>query len=302
MNKLHEWKQHRGYIVQTCGEFELIDCQTCRFKHVVPIPDIDELEHVYRNEYYAKDKPLYIEGVTRDLDWWQGAYSDRYLEFSKYLQPGRRRILDVGSGPGFFLQYGLQQGWQVLGIEPSQQAIDHSRQLGVPVMEGFLDDDMARRLGKFDAIHMNNVLEHLPDPIDMLKRCHGLLDPGGILCVVAPNDFNPFQTALQKACNFDTWWVAPPHHINYFDFDSLERLLTKCQFEILARETTFPIDMFLLMGDNYIADDSLGRACHVKRMTFEKNLRKAGMNHVKRKMYQALACHGLGREIVLFAR
>ena len=56
------------------------------------------------------------------------------------------------------------------------------------------------------------------------------------------------------------------------------------------------------MGDNYVGDDELGRACHVKRMTFEKNLAAAGLNDIKRKLYRALAAEGLGREIVLVGR
>ena len=120
--------------------------------------------------------------------------------------------------------------------------------------------------------------------------------------MVVPNDYSPFQDALRTACDLPPWWVAPPHHVNYFDFDSLAGLVARCGFEVLRRDATFPIDMFLLMGDNYLGNDELGRACHARRMRFETNLDKAGKGEVKRRLYGALAELGLGREVQILAR
>ena len=296
------WQQHQGPVVDTREGFEVIECRICGFRHIVPLPTAEELEQVYRNDYYRTEKPLYLEGTRRDLDWWRLVFSDRYEEFENLLPEGRRRLLDVGSGPGFFLQYGQEQGWHVRGIEPSRQAADHSREMGLEIVEGFLDKTTAPMLGHFDVVHMNNVLEHIPDPREMIDLCSHLLDPQGLLCIVVPNDYSPFQQALTAACGFSPWWVVPPHHLNYFNFESLENLLENRGFDIVARETTFPIDLFLLMGDNYVGDETLGRACHVKRMTFERNLSAAGLNPLKRQLYKAFSEQGLGREIVLIGR
>ena len=136
----------------------------------------------------------------------------------------------------------------------------------------------------------------------MVSISHDLLNPGGLLCVVVPNDYNPFQHALRTACGYEPWWLAPPHHINYFNFESLSRLLINNGFEIILREATFPIDMFLLMGDNYIGNDALGRQCHGKRKEFERNLSKAGMSEIKRELYKKFAEIGIGREVQVFGR
>jgi hypothetical protein len=96
--------------------------------------------------------------------------------------------------------------------------------------------------------------------------------------------------------------VGPPHHLNYFDFSSLSRLVESVGFEVVLTEATFPIDMFLLMGDNYVDNELLGRQCHQKRKTLEQNLAKAGMTDLKRRWYQALASLGLGREVQIFAQ
>ncbi len=296
-----QWKGHGGQVLDSVRGFDVIECGPCGFKHIVPIPTPEELDAVYSQQYYSIEKPLYLERQREDLDWWNMVYSERYDTFEELLPLRRRRILDVGCGPGFFLLHGRERGWQTLGIEPSTQAVAHGRELGLEIIQDFLTDRTAQGLGSFDVVHMSEVLEHIPDPRAMLRTAGGLLAPGGLVCVVVPNDYNPFQHVLRAACGYRPWWVAPPHHINFFDFDSLSRLLSSCGFGVVLREATFPIDMFLLMGDNYVGDDGLGRQCHAKRKLFEQNLARAGLSSTKRRLYRSLAEAGLGREVVVMA-
>jgi SAM-dependent methyltransferase len=299
---IKEWNGHVGPVIDAKNGFDIIDCEICGYKHATPVPTEQQLEAIYRNEYYTDEKPLYIEHFKQDLDWWNIAYSDRYDTFEKMLGAGRRRLLDIGSGPGYFLLHGQQRGWDVTGIEPSRRAAEHARSLGVEVIEEFLDEALADRLGQFDVVHMSEVLEHIPDPQALLRIAHRLLKPGGVLCVVVPNDYSPFQRALRKTSDIDPWWVAPPHHLNYFDFDSIEQLLRKTDFTDTMCEATFPIDLFLLMGDNYVGENAMGRLCHAKRKTLERTLHGAGMNELKRRLFRSFADLGIGREICIYGR
>lgn len=302
MKEMKEWELHRGFLLDSAKGFDVIDCEQCGFKHIIPIPTSNVLESVYRQEYYSTEKPLYLARYREDLEWWNLVYGDRYDVFEKHLPGHRRRILDIGSGPGYFLLHGKERGWDTLGIEPSKQAAAHSKALGLEIIEDFLDEACTDQLGKFDVVHMSEVLEHIPDPIRMLEMAGKLLNDDGFLCVVVPNDYNPFQDALRKECGYEPWWLAPPHHVNYFDFDSLSLLLRKTGFEEFLKEATFPIDMFLLMGYNYVGDDEAGRFCHNKRKTFEINLTRAGQKTAKRELYKAFAEQGIGREVVFYAR
>jgi SAM-dependent methyltransferase len=209
----------------------------------------------------------------------------------------------VGSGPGFFLAHGAARGWSVRGIEPSAQAVSHSRALGLEVTQAFLNESTAPALGTFDVAHMNEVLEHVPDPRALVGVVGALLDPGGLVAVMVPNDYSPIQAALRGACGFAPWWVAPPHHVNYFDVGSIQRLLAE-RFEVVSVETSFPIDMFLLMGEseNYIGNDAVGRACHARRKAFELALARAGQSGLKHEMYRRLAELGVGRDVYIVAR
>jgi SAM-dependent methyltransferase len=300
MTERRAWEGHAGAALDTVDRFTVIDCEECRFKHIVPIPTPSELERLYGHQFYTTEKPLYISQQREDLEWWNLVYAERYALFERLLGGDRARLLDVGSGPGFFLLNGQDRGWRVRGLEPSPVAAAHARSLGVPVTEGFLTDDAAT-LGRYDVVHLNEVLEHIPDPRAVLRQVNALLDPGGLIAVMVPNDYSPFQAALRDVCGFKAWWVGPPQHVNYFDVRSIQRLLEE-RFEIVSVETTFPIDLFLLMGDNYIGNDELGRACHARRKTFELNLARAGKSALKQEMYRALAQLGLGRDVFVVAR
>lgn len=296
-------RTHTGALVQAAGEFQVIACEGCGYKHVLPLPTPEQLRDIYSHEYYTQEKPAYIEHYLEDKPWWDLVYRERYERLEQWLGPQRRRLLDVGSGPGLFLLNGRERGWQVRGIEPSTRAAQHSRDtLGLDVREGFLDEHSVGTLGRYDALNLGEVLEHLPDPAGMLGLAHRLLDDDGVLCLVVPNDFNPFQRILQQHLGFKPWWVAPPHHLNYFDHDSLAALVRRCGFEVLQVESTFPIDLFLLMGHNYIGNDALGRQAHGQRKHFETALLESGAGELKTRLYRAFADCGLGREVVLYAR
>ncbi len=56
--KIKGWQEHRGIILDSVNGFDVIECEKCLFKHIIPIPQPDELVTTYRNEYYSIEKPL----------------------------------------------------------------------------------------------------------------------------------------------------------------------------------------------------------------------------------------------------
>lgn len=298
-----KWNEHQGKCVAQSNGFDIIDCECCGFKHMIPLVSADELKETYEHDYYSEEKPLYMERHREDKEWWKIVYDERYEWLENNLASKQRKLLDIGSGPGFFLMRGKERGWTVKGIEPSRQAWQHSvKELGLDVINDFFSEKNADSLGRFEAINMSEVLEHIPEPSGLLSLVHGRLDDKGLLCITVPNDFNPFQIALRDHLGFNDWWVAPPHHINYFDSESLSSLIEKTGFKVLHKEATFPIDMFLLMGVNYIGDDKVGRECHAKRKRFEEALAKSDLGDLKKELYKSMIDLSIGREITLFAQ
>ena len=297
----YDGSSHGGELVTRSQGHDIIACEVCGFRHVVPLPDPAELERAYRDAYYAEEKPNFLAHAAEDAEWAALSYRDRLESFEALLPPYRRRLLDIGCGPGFFLKTAKERGWITKGVEPSRQAAAHARGLGIDILEDFFNRRTAAQLGRYDVIHLNNVLEHVPNPLEVIRLARDMLARRGVLCLNVPNDFSAFQTGAQTALSLPEWWVAPPHHLNYFDFESLGRLVSRAGFYVAERSTSFPMELFLLMGLNYTADPALGRACHDQRKRFDMALETSGFRETRRAFYRALAAAGIGREAVVIA-
>jgi SAM-dependent methyltransferase len=155
---------------------------------------------------------------------------------------------------------------------------------------------------RFDVVLLMNVLEHLSDPVQVINDIRQtVLRDGGLLIVEVPNEFNAFQVAGQELHGLTQWWVAPPAHLNYFSASTLSNLLNASGFDVSHVAASFPLEMFLLMGDKYVGDRELGRHCHERRMAFEMNLRRLGRSDVLETFYKALASVDLGRQVIAYA-
>lgn len=299
---------HEGTEVGVYNEKQLINCNACGFIHVNPLPSQEELKAVYDSQFYANDKPDYLSKAEAEWEYHRDCvYAPRFEQFETLLGPSSnpRKILDVGCSGGFFLRAGKERGWETLGLEPSIQASQYCQEVsGINVLNTYFQDlDEATYAEAFDVIHLRFVIEHLPNPIEQCQKAYKLLKPGGLLCVEVPNDFNALQTLVQETQGAPSYWVAIPHHLNYFSFESLGDLYTKTGFEVVAKDTSFPMEFFLLFGDNYVGNDPLGRQCHAKRISFEQTLSQRPDTHqFMNRFYAFLAQEGLGRSVVLFGR
>ncbi|WP_320172172.1 class I SAM-dependent methyltransferase [Maridesulfovibrio sp.] len=295
------WTEHSGQVLHSQNGFDVIDCECCGFKHIIPLPDEEELREIYKHEYHVKDKPLMLQHQLEDREWLE-ATNDARLEKLERLLGRTGRILDIGSGNGFFMQQAEKRGWQAKGVEPSDKAAEYASSQGLDVECAVFDRECARKIGTFDVVHLGDVMEHLPDPAGMLDLCYSVLSSGGFIAAGVPNEYTPVQKILHEDMKVRPWWVAPPHHLNYFDRKSLEGLFSRKGFVPVYSEVSFPMELFLLMGRNYLDDPELGRECHAMRKELELNLTKSGNRELLDKLYGCFAEAGLGRTVLVVAR
>jgi len=295
---------HEGPLLYAAvGDISVIDCQGCHFAHIVPLPDPAALRRYYSASYYVDAKPNYLSEAERDAGWWQLVYAERYTELAHWVTSGGRQILDVGSGPGYFLAEGRRRGWEGIGLEPSEVARTYSqKRLGLTVFDSEFDEAAAEQWHDFDAVNMGEVLEHVPDPADMLGRAYRVLKPGGVVCVIVPNDFNAIQHALVAAGQQDAWWVVPSQHLNYFCAGTLHQLMRRCGFSVADVTCTFPLELFLVAGQNYVGHPEVGAEVHAWRKRLEMGLELLGLGELKREAYRTLARRGMGRDIVMYGK
>jgi len=294
--------KHHGNTLGDVDGFDVIDCIECGFAHAVPIPTEDFLSEYYKDEFVKNRPEGFYKKMESDVPWMNILYNEKYDLLDKYVKSKKPSILDIGSGLGYFLVCGKKRGWKVTGIEPSKESCDYSEKMGLNIINAYLNKNNSLALGKFDVVHMHEVIEHLPDPLEMVSMAEEMLNPGGILCIASPNDFNPLQESFVKSVGSRQWWIGLPEHINYFNFQSIENLLTRKGFSILHKTSTFPLEFFLLMGDNYIDHPKIGKTMHQKRVNFEVNMYESGYEGTRRSLYEKFADLGIGREFIFLAR
>jgi len=279
----------------------VIDCEPCGFAHLWPKPTPEALAEYYAESFYETHSPAdWAEKEEAEEPYWQIEHRDRLRAFTELIGRPSGSILDIGCGGAWLLRHAAASGWQVQGIEPSRAMWERARRRAPVLLGMFPEVDLGGR--RFDVVNLKLVMEHVPDPARLLREVRQALTPDGVVCIEVPNDFNRLQAAVRRRYDKTAWWVSYPAHLNYFTFDSLERLLVRTGYEPLRREATYPMEWFLLQGIDYIGRDEVGRQCHAQRMTFESNLEAAGLTDLREGFSRWLASQGIGREAIVFAR
>lgn len=291
----------------------IIKDKTHNYLRIDPLPSEDELNYFYQKKYYqlikkggrAPEIRRLSQGgkiAREELKWiTESLYREIDYTLKSLLPSSHNRVLEVGCGRGDFMRFMIKSGWNVVGIEPSQTALPQRSTLKVynlPLDE-FLVGHQKEYKNSFDAVVLINVLEHVIDPKAILDGIKVLLKPAsGIVCIRVPNDFNVLQGYAEKMTKKKRWWIAMPDHVNYFTIDSLHNFLEMNGFKAIDKTVDFPMELFLLMGDDYTNNPKLGSVCHKKRVRFELSLPYA----LRRKLYRTLAQLGIGRDCLIYAQ
>jgi len=152
-------------------------------------------------------------------------YTPGRPEFSRTVrmaaQAGLANVLDVGCGAGDFLDLARTSGLKTFGLELNPAGAAKARAKGHVIFDRLLPDVPADASpGGFDLITLFQVLEHVPDPVGILKQAAALLKLGGYISVAVP-----FKSGLYRHLPWDpAQW--PPHHISRWglkDFQTLSK-------------------------------------------------------------------------------
>jgi 2-polyprenyl-3-methyl-5-hydroxy-6-metoxy-1,4-benzoquinol methylase len=288
-------------------KYAIIADPTYGYLRVDPLPTREEIEAYYQKEFYSTEYPRFndsqLDVQLREQEFFEsrwGAVCSTCLDHFGRIEG--LSVFDIGFGYAQALLYFRKRGMRPSGLEPASEGVEYARKNGLQVYQAGIEDFSCVGSERFDVVTLINVLEHLREPAETLTDIRSrLIKPGGLLIIDVPNDFNDFQTAADAEFDLGHWWVCPPGHVNYFSATSLCRLLEKCGYEIYRRESSFPLEIFLTMGDVYVGNPELGRTCHEKRVLFEHLLRKHGKGEKLARFYQLLADLDLGRQVVVYA-
>lgn len=224
----------------TAREFSFVRCSACALVYLTPRPVGSALSTIYPAQYYAFDDEGTGTGFVR---WGRRVWElGKVRQFTRWLAPDARRVLDVGCGRGRFLSLfadDRSRRWELHGIDLDANAIGVARTRG---FEAAVSDIMSFETTlRFDLIVLQQVIEHLPDPRAALAKLWRLLAPGGVLVLETPNlagwDFHLFQARLWGGYHF-------PRHFVLFTPATLCAVLRETGFEILEAGTLLSLSFW----------------------------------------------------------
>lgn len=204
--------------------------------------------------YSDVEDPTYLKNIDSRFK------TFRYnFEKIKPRLPASGKLLDIGSYCGVSLKVAHENGFETLGVEPSKWAARYSEEvMQERVFQGTLRDLPAEE-GPFDVITMWDVMEHLPHPVEEMKRIHSRLKPGGVF-VFSTLFIDNWYPKIMK----ERWPWYMDMHLFYFTLDALSQLLTKAGLELVHHQKYthiitleyffFKLDALGVFGAKYLGE------------------------------------------------
>lgn len=213
-------------------------CDKCDLRWLSPRPSSDGYRELYSDQLYFGGQ-MSPESYSEIAEERLHHFKERIKKIEAHFH-GRRvlDILDVGAATGDFVHLALKRGHRGKGVELSEDARNAALQkYGIQLDAGTLSQYVD---GSFDVIHMNHVLEHMPNPFDTLASCSQLLREDGLLVTEVPqqffNDLDRIKRLffLSAEPKFNSYSL---HHTYFFSPKSISRLMEKTGFDVLSLRT-----------------------------------------------------------------
>lgn len=222
-------------------DFAVYKCHDCGFLFTQDYPDEAEISTFYESEEYISHSDT------------SKGFSNRLYQSARSIMLGRKKvliekitllkkgkILDIGSGTGYFASTMKKEGWQVNGIEINEKARKFSvTNFG---LDAYPPDKISEyESNSFDCITMWHVLEHFHNPDEYISEIKRLLKPGGV-CVVALPNSNSYDAKYYRQ-----FWAAwdVPRHLWHFE-PSTFRIFTEKSGFTLENLKILPLDVFYI--------------------------------------------------------
>jgi SAM-dependent methyltransferase len=234
----------------SADSFLAVRCRHCGLVYLDPRPAGSALSIIYPDSYHAFDFSSQSFGLIYRIRGW--LEMRRLLGATRELE-AHARILDIGCGNGFHLgllrQFG-EPGWRLEGVEVNPRAILAARRAGFTIHEGPAESVMLPQ-SAYDLVLLIQTIEHLGDPLGVLRAIRRALKPGGRLIVVTDN-----AASLDARIFAERHWGGYhfPRHWYLFDARTLRRIAQAADLEIVSLSTLVSPVNWLYSVHNLLAD------------------------------------------------
>jgi 2-polyprenyl-3-methyl-5-hydroxy-6-metoxy-1,4-benzoquinol methylase len=212
--------------------FSVFTCNKCGFYFIPPYFRKKISYENYKNEQVT-------EAVRKGNNWVKiQRHKLRFKLIQKFKKSGS--LFDLGAGWGHFMLAGQELGYDVYGIEISEQPYLYSRNdLKLPV--DHIDFFEMKEDKKFDVITLWDVLEHIDKADLFIEKCARITKPDGILVIQVPQIDSYFARKYK-----DNWKMMGLDHVNYFGKKTITILLEKYGYKVETIKSSFEIKLFIM--------------------------------------------------------
>jgi 2-polyprenyl-3-methyl-5-hydroxy-6-metoxy-1,4-benzoquinol methylase len=242
LNKIH-FLTVQDYSVSQ-EQFDLYYDESLDMLITHPQPSLDNLGKYYESVDYISHTDSKRSLFEKAYHFVKGIALKNKLQLINSEQPSKGKLLDIGAGTGDFLLVAKNNGWETVGIEPSEKAKK------IAITKGISFEETTSNLPdhSFDCITMWHVLEHVPDLDFQIKELKRLVKPSGTLIIAVPN-FKSYDAEY-----YQNFWAAydVPIHFWHFSKKAIELLFQKENFN-LTKVLPMKFDSFYvsLLSEKY---------------------------------------------------
>jgi 2-polyprenyl-3-methyl-5-hydroxy-6-metoxy-1,4-benzoquinol methylase len=214
--------------------FKFVRCTYCECIFVNPCPSMDLLSF-----YYDQSKSMnffHDEVLKKTISLRNKVFKERATYLSNFLKKGSH-IIEVGSSLGLFVEQALNQGFLIDGVEINTALSDFVKnKYGIKIFNDFFEN--VEFTSQYDAIVSWEVIEHVINPFEFLKKCTTILKKEGHVIMSLPN----IDGIEFKVCGIQHEIIEAPGHINYFSPKTIKILLERAGFTVEAITTPGTLD------------------------------------------------------------
>jgi SAM-dependent methyltransferase len=197
----------RANAMEPFYPLRVLVCANC---FLVQLEEFETADAIFSDyAYFSSYSTSWLDHARR--------YTDAMIE--RFALTGDSQVVELASNDGYLLQYFVERGVPVLGVEPAANVAEVAVAKGVPTEVAFFGVETATRLAgraQADLIAANNVMAHVPDLNDFVGGMKVLLAPGGVITVEFPH--------LKRLIDENQWDTVYHEHFSYFSFTVVQRV------------------------------------------------------------------------------
>jgi len=203
--------------------YRVVSCSRCSLVFLSPRLTESAILKLYSDEdYYVSE--VSGQGYDEYLEVrhnWVRTFTRRLEQVAKFQKPGR--ALDIGCGPGFFLEAAQSRGYDAFGLDPSEYIVKVAREkFGDRIQLGLIES-ADYPADHFDLVVAFDTFEHIYHPLEWLSAVRRVLRPGGLLAITTPDPTSLLAKISRKK------WVSfkLPEHVFYWSPSTIRQILAE---------------------------------------------------------------------------